>query len=147
MRASKQLGLVQRVTDEQERRRAEALAARQRRVAECEAKLAELQRYHSGYMSEFAKHAGQGMSGARLREFQSFLARLGEALRQQSEIVDRAKTERDAELAGWRTAAQRSEMVDHVVKRRKGEERRHVERQEQRESDERSLRKHHRHGQ
>ncbi len=147
MRAIKQLELVQRVTDDEERRRAEGLAARQRRVAECEAKLAELQRYHTGYASEFAKHAGRGMSGARLREFQAFLVRLGEALRQQAEIVDRAKAERDAELAGWRQAAQRAEMVDHVVKRRKGEERRAVEREEQRESDERSLRKYRRHEQ
>ncbi len=147
MRASKQLELVQRVTDDEERRRAEGLATRERRVAECEAKLAELQRYHAGYQKEFAKHAGGGMNGARLREFQAFLARLGEALRQQTEIVDRARIERDAELAGWRQAAQRADMVDHVVKRRKDEERRAVEHEEQRESDERSLRRHTRHEQ
>lgn len=147
MRASKQLELVQRVTDEEERRRAEGLATRERRVAECEAKLAELQRYHAGYQREFAKHAGGGMNGARLRDFQAFLARLGEALRQQGEIVERAKMERDAELAGWRQAAQRADMVDHVVKRRKEEERRAVEHEEQRESDERSLRRHTRHEQ
>ncbi len=147
MRASKQLELVQRVTDDQERRRAEGLAARERRVAECEAKLAELQRYHSGYASEFARHAGRGMSGARLRDFQTFLTRLGEALRQQVEILDRAKAERDAELAGWRQAAQRAEMVHHVVKRRKAEEHRAVEREEQRQSDERGLRRHSRHEQ
>ncbi len=145
MRASKQLELVQRVMDEQERRRAEGLAARERRVAESEAKLAELERYHSSYSSDFARNAERGMNGARLREFQSFLLRLAEALRQQIEVVDRAKAERDTELAGWRKAAQRSEMVDHVVKRRKAVEQRGAERQEQRESDERSLRKHHRH--
>lgn len=147
MRASKQLELVQRVTDDEERRRAEGLAARERRVVECEAKLAELKRYHTGYQNEFAKHAGGGMNGARLREFQAFLARLGEALRQQAEIVDRAKLDRDAELAGWRQAAQRADMVDHVVKRRKDEERRDAEHEEQRESDERSLRKYRRHEQ
>ncbi len=145
MRASKQLEVVQRVMDEQERRRAEGLATRERRVVESEVKLAELQRYHSSYANEFARHAERGMNGARLREFQSFLLRLAEALRQQAEIVDRAKADRDTELAGWRKAAQRAEMVDHVVKRRKATERRGVERQEQRESDERSLRKHHRH--
>lgn len=147
MRASKQLELVQRVVDGEERRRAEGLAARERRVTECEAKLAELERYHTGYATEFSKHAGRGMTGARLREFQSFLVRLGEALRQQAEIVDRAKAERDAELASWQQAAQRAEMVEHVVTRRKGEERRAADRAEQRESDERSLRKYPRHEQ
>jgi flagellar FliJ protein len=145
MRAGKQLEVVQRVTEGEERRRAESLAARERRMADCEAKLAELQRYHAGYVSDFNKHAGRGMDGARLREFQAFLLRLGEALRQQSDIVDRARAERDAELAGWQQAAQRAEMVDHVVKRRQDEERRALDRREQRESDERSLRKYQSH--
>ena len=143
---SKQLQLVQRVTDNEERRHAERLAARERRVAECEAKLAELQSYQANYAREFAERAERGLDGARLRAFQTFLARLAEAVHQQSEIVDRARAERDADRDSWRRAAQRAEMVDHVVKRRKGEERRALDRQEQRESDDRCLRKHHRHG-
>jgi flagellar protein FliJ len=145
MRASKQLKLVQRVTDDEERRRAEGLAARERRVTECEAKLAELERYHCGYALEFTKHAQRGMNGARLREFQAFLVRLADALRQQGEIVERARADRDLELAGWRQAAQRADMVEHLVKRREDEERRAIDRQEQRESDERSLRRSHHH--
>ena len=145
--SSKQLQVVQRVVDEEERRRAERLAARERRVAESEAKLAELQGYQKNYAREFSECAERGMDGARLRAFQTFLARLGEAVRQQAEIVDRARAERDAERDSWRRAAQRADMVDHVVKRRKSEEKRALDRQEQRESDERSLRKHHRHGQ
>jgi len=145
MRASKQLKLVQRVTDDEERRCAESLAARERRVKDSEAKLAELERYHCGYVSEFAKQVASGIDGARIREFQAFLSRLAEALRQQSEIVERVKADRDVERSSWRLAAQRSEMVDHVVKRREGEERYAAERQEQRESDELSQRKSHRH--
>ncbi len=144
--SSKQLQVVRRVTDNEERRQAERLAARERRLAECEAKLAELSSYEGNYAREFAERAGRGMDGARLRAFQTFLARLGEAVRQQAEIVDRARAERDAERDSWRRAAQRAEMVHHVVERRKAEERRAQERQEQRESDERSLRKFHRRG-
>jgi flagellar protein FliJ len=143
---SKQLQVVQRVVDQEERRQAERLAARERRVVESEAKLAELQSYQKNYAQEFAERAGRGMDGARLRAFQTFLARLGEAVRQQAEIVERARAERDAERDSWRRAAQRADMVGHVVKRRKGEERRALDRQEQRESDERSLRKHHSRG-
>jgi flagellar protein FliJ len=141
---NKQLRTVQRVTDNEERRQAERLAARERRLAECEAKLAELATYHSNYAREFTERAAHGMDGARLRAFQTFLARLGEAVRQQAEIVDRVRTERDADRDSWRRAAQRADMVDHVVKRRKSEERRALDRQEQRDSDERSLRKFHR---
>ncbi len=147
MQPSKQLKIVQRVTDDEERRRAESLAARERRVAESQAKLGELERYHSSYSDEFARHAALGMDGARMREFQAFLTRLAEALRQQGEILERTKAERDLELCDWRRAAQRADMVDHVVRRREDEERRAAERAEQRESDERSLRRSHRHEQ
>jgi flagellar protein FliJ len=147
VRPSKQLKLVKRVTDDEERRCAESLAARERRVAESEAKLAELERYHLGYAGEFGKHVARGIDGARIREFQAFLSRLSEAMRQQGEILERARADRDLERSSWRRAAQRAEMVDHVVKRREQQERRAVEREEQRESDERSLRKLHRHEQ
>ncbi|HTW37414.1 MAG TPA: flagellar export protein FliJ [Steroidobacteraceae bacterium] len=140
--ASKQLQVVQRVTDNEKRRQAERLAARERRVLECEAKLTELTSYQANYAREFAERAGRGIDGARLRAFQTFLARLAEAVRQQLEIVERVRAERDADRDSWRRAAQRAEMVDHVVKRRVDEERRALDRQEQRESDERSLRKH-----
>ncbi len=143
---NKQLRTVQKVTDNEERRQAERLATRERRLAECEAKLAELASYQSNYAREFAERAGRGMDGARLRAFQTFLARLGEAVQQQAEIVDRARAERDADRDHWRRAAQRAEMVDHVVKRRASEERRALDRQEQRDADERSLRKFHRRG-
>ena len=145
MPANKPLSLIQRVTDDEERRRAESLATRERRVTDCEAKLAELERYHTGYLSEFAHHAARGIDGGRVREFQAFLSRLAEALRQQSEVVERAKADRDAELSSWRRAAQRAQMVDHVVKRREADERRISERREQRESDERSARTFRRH--
>jgi flagellar protein FliJ len=139
---SKQLQVVQRVTNSEERRQAERLAARERRLAECETKLAELTSYQQNYLREFTERAGRGMDGAQLRAFQTFLARLGEAVRQQAEIVERARAERDADRDSWRRAAQRAEMVGHVVKRRKNDERRALDRQEQRESDERSLRRH-----
>ena len=80
-----------------------------------------------------------------MREFQAFLTRLAGALRQQGEILERTKAERDLELCDWRRAAQRADMVDHVVRRREDEERRAAERAEQRESDDRSLRRSHRH--
>src|SRR5690348_17191544 len=106
----KQLETVQRVIDDEERRCMERLAAAERRVGECEAKLAELTGYQAGYAADFARRASGGLDGARVRHFQAFLARLGEAVRQQSEIVDQARADRDGELARWREAAQRAQM-------------------------------------
>ena len=138
MRQSKRLQVVERVADEHERRRAKSLAASGRRVAECEAKLAELKGYYANYTRELAELTRQGIGAARLREFQAFLGKLDEAVRQQSDIVQRARAERDAERQGWQHAAQRAEIIGQVVKRRQGEERREAERADQRESDERA---------
>jgi len=80
-----------------------------------------------------------------LRDYQLFLARLGEAIRQQSRIVTAARAERDAQQQHWRAAARHNKAIDHVVETWQAEERRHVERREQRDSDERAQRKKPRH--
>ena len=137
----KALRTAQRVADERERQRAEALATRERRVRECEAKLQELENYEASYAREFTRRVTDGMGGAGLREFQAFLARLAEAVQQQREIVQRVRAERDSDRTVWQHAAQRAEMVDRVVKRREREEVQAQDRKEQRESDERAQRR------
>jgi flagellar FliJ protein len=128
--------IVQKVVDDAEQRRAKALAASERQVADSEAKLAELEAYQANYIREFNARAGSGMNAASARDYQVFLARLGEALRQQSQAVTRAKTQRDSERRNWQGAAQRADAVEHVVKRWSAEEQREVDRREQQASDE-----------
>ena len=60
MTRSKRLAPAGRVIDERERQQAEHLALSEKRVAECEAKLAELERYYADYAREFAIRAGKG---------------------------------------------------------------------------------------
>ena len=140
MKRSQRLEMVQNVVDDQERLRAEALAASQRRVAESEAKLAELQSYHESYVRGFAARAGAGIDSAAARDYQAFLARLEEAIRQQNQVVTRTRAQRDGEMQVWQGAAQRAKAVGHMVKRFQTEEARAFDRQEQLESDERSAR-------
>jgi flagellar FliJ protein len=131
---------VERVVSDAEKKRAESLGASERRLTECETKLKELQDYQKTYAEQFNARAGAGIGAAGLRDFQTFMARLAEAVKQQTQVVSKARIDRDAELETWRTAAQRSEAVSGVVKRWQTEERRADDRQEQRESDERSQR-------
>jgi flagellar protein FliJ len=140
MKRSQRLEMVQNVVDGQERRRAEALAASQRRVTESEAKLMELQSYHESYVHGFAVRAESGMDGRLARDYQAFLARLEEALWQQQQIVIRARAQRDSEMQIWQGAAQRAEAVGQMVRRFQSEEARELDRREQVESDERSAR-------
>lgn len=140
MRRSQRFELVRRVASSEERRRAEQLATCERRVREAEIKLAELQSYQRSYASQFTTRAGGGMGAAGLRDFQSFLARLAEAVRQQSEILARARGELEARRGEWQQAAQRAHVVGEVVKRSRASELRAEDRREQTETDERAQR-------
>jgi flagellar FliJ protein len=132
---------VQNLFDDSERQLALGLATIERKVAEAEAKLQELERYRSDYDKQFAQRAGRGIGATSLRDYQAFLARLSEAIRQQQAVVKRAQSERDAERQRWQEAAKRAKALGHVVEQWQTEERRASDRREQRESDERAQRR------
>jgi flagellar FliJ protein len=138
MKRSERLDMVKKVVDDFERRKAEALAASERRVSESEKKLAELEAYKASYVREFALRVQVGMPGAAARDFQAFLARLDDALHQQEQNVTSTRAQRDSERQNWQDAAQRAEAIGTTVKRWQSEERHALERREQHESDERS---------
>jgi flagellar FliJ protein len=141
MSRAKRLEPVQEVVGDAERRLAQSVGAFDRRVREAEAKLQELERYRLEYERQFTQRAGQGISAPGLRDYQAFLARLNEAVKQQQAIVQRAATERDAERLRWQQAARRAKALDHVVDQWQADERRASDRREQKDSDERGQRK------
>ena len=141
MNRAKRLQPVQEVVGNAERRLAQSVGAFDRRVHEAEAKLQELERYRLEYEQQFAQRAGQGISAGGLRDYQAFLSRLGEAVRQQQALLQRAVSERDAEQMRWQQAAKRAKALDHVVGQWQADERRATDRCEQRDTDERGQRK------
>jgi flagellar FliJ protein len=141
MSPTKRLQLVQRVTDEKKRQHARTLAHSRTRVAECEAKLKELQGYHASYVREFDQRAASGIGGAGIREFQAFLAKLAEAVRQQEDLLRKAQSESEASRTNWQGAAQRSQIMDKVVEHHTATEIRARDHRDQRESDDRGQRK------
>jgi flagellar FliJ protein len=141
MTRAQRLQPVQKLVDENERRVAQSLAALERRLSDAETKLAELQRYRQEYETQFGARAGLGIGATELRDYQAFLARLSEAVRQQNSLVQRARIERDLERTRWQEAATRAKAVDHVIERWHDEDRRALDRRDQRESDERAQRK------
>jgi flagellar protein FliJ len=145
----RQLKTAHGVLESDEKRKAQTLANSERAVQDSEAKLAELGGYREQYLRDFATRAVGGISAARARDYQAFLARLDEALREQGEVVARAKAQRAELLAKWRGAARRTAAVDRALQRGLTEEQRRLERREQGDADERaqgrwtSGRKHH----
>ena len=132
---------VQNLYEDTERRLAVALATVEKKVTDAETKLQELERYRGDYENQFKQRAGRGIGATDLRDYQAFLARLSDAIRQQQAVVKRAQTERDAERQRWQEAAKRAKALDHVVEQWQTEERRASDRHEQRESDERAQRR------
>ena len=141
MTRTKRLQPVQDVVENAEKRVAQSLAAHERRVQEAENKLAELTRYRGEYEQQYTERAGSGIGVMELRDYQAFLARLSEAMRQQQAVVHRVRAERDAERLRWQDAARRVKAIDHVVTQWQHEEQRIADRRDQRETDERGQRR------
>lgn len=141
MKRAKRLEPVQHIVDEAQKRLAMSVAAFEKRVLDGETKLVELERYKAEYEQGFSQRAGRGIGVTELRDYQAFLARLAEAIKQQQALVSRARAEHQAERVKWQEALKRSKALGHVVERWQAEERHVTERREQRESDERAQRK------
>ena len=141
MKRATRLEPVQQIVDDAQRRLALSVAAHEKRVLDGETKLQELQRYKGEYEQQFSQRAGRGIGASDLRDYQAFLARLAEAIRQQQALVARARAEHQAERVKWQEALKRSKALGHVVERWQAEERHMNDRRDQRESDERAQRK------
>jgi flagellar protein FliJ len=136
VKRSESLEVVQQVTARTERERAERVGAAQRHLVEMQQKLAALERYRGEYETGFASRAGAGVDVVGMRDFQTFLARLGEALVQQRELIALAERALEAERSNWREAAQRAHVVDTLADRWQSEEKRAADRRDQQDSDE-----------
>jgi len=141
MSRARRMQPVQRVMDAGERAQAEKLAASETRVADSERKLQELEQYRADYQRAYTDRVTAGMGSASLRDYQLFLARLAEAVRQQTQTVAMTRADRDREMMRWQDAARRAKAIDHVVENWQAEDRRDADRREQRDSDERAQRR------
>src|SRR4051812_42361974 len=141
MTRAKRLEPVQDLVDDKERRLAQSLAAFEKKLADAEHKCQELERYRGEYERQFKETAGRGIGVTGLRDYQAFLARLNEAIRQQQSVVTRARAERDAERLRWQEMARKAKALDHVVEQWNSEDRRARDRREQLETDERAQRR------
>jgi flagellar protein FliJ len=140
MKRSERMAPVQQVLDGTERARARDVGAAQRSLSAAEKRLQELQQYHADYRSGFERSAKAGGNALALRDYQQFLGRLEEAVRQQEQIVIQARQSVAGSTTQWRSAARRVKAVDAVVDKWQVEERRLEGRREQKDIDERAQR-------
>lgn len=140
MKRAARLEPVQKIVDDTERRMAEHFASAERLLSSNEKKLQELNSYRDDYTQGFARRAGGGMGARELVDFQAFMTRLNEAIKQQTQVVQQARNERDVQHKRWQEAAQRAKALGNVLERWQQEEVRIADKREQRETDERAQR-------
>lgn len=119
----------------QERRQAQVLAECERQVRAGELKLSELERYHAVYQRDFGVRVEVGMTAGHACTYQTFLARIAEAVSEQQLLLARTRAQHADELRKWGTAASRCAALNRLLERREHFARRQADKSAQAESD------------
>jgi len=134
---SKRFKPVLQVAKSRERTAAHKFGDSQRNVDEQEARLKELRGYHQEYLDRFHAASRNGINAAQLREYQAFLAKLGQAIQEQETIVRASDANCSMMKDEWKKKHIRSKVMDNVIKRCKTKEQRERDVLEQKEADDR----------
>ena len=141
MKRSKRLEPVGEMAVEEERGCASRVAAIQSRLEDAHKRGAELKRYVVEYQSMFQQRAAAGIDMAGLRDYQTFLARLNEAVRQQDVVITQIESECVRARVEWLEAAARKSAVNKVIESARLEDQKLEDRMLQKETDERAQRR------
>ena len=141
MKRSKRLEPVGEMAENEERECAAEVAALQTRLEDAQRRSAELKRYLIEYQSMFQQRASAGMQVSGLRDYQTFLARLTEAVRQQEVVTAQIEADCARARVQWLEAAARKSAVGKVIESAKTEDKRVEERRSQKETDEHAQRR------
>ena len=139
MNRSDRMKPIKRYADTREQDAGALLARARALVEERERQLGELRRYREEYAGQQAQGLGT-LDPVRLQNFHAFLARLGDAVRQQQDLVEEARADLERCAASWRESRAEAAAVGKVVDNLQSHERRERDRREQQDHDERALR-------
>ena len=140
MKRSKRLEPVGALAEEAERECAAQVAALQGRLADAQRSCLELKRYLGEYQSMFQQRASAGIGVSGMRDYQTFIARLGDAVRQQQVVIEQLQADCERARARWAEAAVRKSAVHKVIAKVLTEDQKIEERRNQNESDEHAQR-------
>lgn len=138
MTRSDRMQPIKDLADRSERDAGAVVAAARRVVEEREAQLTQLRAYREDYARR-AAHEGAA-DAVRLQNYHAFLARLGDAVRQQEEFVALARQDLERKTALWQEKRVEAASLAKVVDRLASAEQRAADRRDQRETDERASR-------
>lgn len=140
MNREQRIGTYRRTLESSEKRAAARLSEADAKLQEARQRLEQLERYRSDYTASFGARASLGITGPALLDFQAFIARLGEAIHQQSTMVAKMEMDRGQVHKRFKEVAVQNRAVGAVVERWRAEDRVIENRLEQKSIDERAQR-------
>lgn len=121
---------------------AQALAARNARRQDAEAKLQLLVSYREDYFNRFSAAASTGIDNHLLHNFRAFMEKLDAAINEQHAVLADARLGVRAAQTHWQAEQQRLKSYQVLAERRRGSERARDAKREQREQDEHAAKMH-----
>jgi len=139
MKSSKRLHRVIQITEFQENNAARMLGSLQQQLLAYQARLNDLSTYRAEYGKRFVDLGQVGLSAVQMRDFQSFMVNLDEAIRQQEVAIDQLKVEYDEKKRQWLAARNKTKAIVSISQRYQAQEQQQEEKIIQKEIDDRQT--------
>ncbi|CAK0744308.1 flagellar FliJ protein [Gammaproteobacteria bacterium] len=137
---SERLQPVKKVAENREQNAAKEMGKARTRMEELEARLSELISFREEYTRNFLVAGTAGMGVGRMREYQTFITRLDQAITYQRNVVEQAKRTYADRQRVWGHFHGRVLAMDKLATRYRQQERTDADQREQKETDERAQR-------
>lgn len=131
---------VVRYTESREEQAAQKLADSQRHLSDQQQRLNSLSQFRDEYAQQFTQVGRQGMGASQLRDYQAFLAKLDNAVKQQERMVEVAVSDVETRKRVWLNTRNETRKANTLLDRYLYQEQRQEDRREQKDSDERAQR-------
>lgn len=141
MNRSTKLNPIARIRKQQERDAGRSHGETIRNAERQQRQLDELLSYRIQYEKAFQEASESGLSSIRMQEYKYFINRLNEAINQQMLHVNNGRQQCETSQKEWMEKHNESKMINKVIEKRKYEERKHAEKREQKEIEDRPLKK------
>ena len=126
---------------QQETDAAKALAQASNEVMVQKQRLKEFEDYRSEYGQQFNQAGSGGLSASRVRDYQAFIAKLNNVLEQQMAAIELAENDYEEKKRQWLAARNKLKAINKVQEKHVLNEGIAEEKKEQKEQDDRNVRK------
>ena len=141
MKKSKRIQPLKNLASRHEQQAARTLGQSRSQLGQQQGRLEELFAYRQEYQQRFRREAENGIRGAQLQTYQSFMLQLDEAIRQQRVQVEQAEQSCQTVTEQWRETHIRTQVLDKTIQRFRAHENRQAEKVSQREADDLAARR------